>query len=146
MEADWLGVTRGTGLWSWLDVADGGSYSLAISAGATDVAGNGTFKISGMDPTTYPNGPTVPGDIANIQVPIFQSRSNTQQADINGTPNWQIDGTIYVPNGTVSVEGTPGTFANGLIAGSIETRGNADLNIDFEGQFPRLPRKVFLVE
>lgn len=114
--------------------------------GNLDVSGNGAFRISGMSPTVYPEGPTVPAGVANIQVPIFQSRQNTQEADINGTPNWQIDGTIYVPNGSVTVKGTPGTFANGLIAGSIQTRGNADLIIDFEGQFPRLPRKVFLVE
>ncbi len=67
-------------------------------------------------------------------------------AELNGTPNWSIGGTVYIPEGTLSVEGTPGTFANGLIAGHIEVRGTADITIDFQDQFPRLPRTVFLVE
>lgn len=83
-----------------------------------------------LGPTVYPNGPTVPASVRDIKVPIFQSRSNTRQAELNGTTNWQMEGTVYVPNGSVTVEGTPGTFANGLIAGSIEVRGTADVSID----------------
>lgn len=114
--------------------------------GNIDIAGNGTFQIAGMDPTVYPNGPGVPAEVSGIKVPIFQSRSNTGDAELNGTTNWQMDGSVYIPNGTLLVRGTPGTFANGLIAGTIEVRGNADVSIDFQGQFPPLPRKVFLVE
>lgn len=114
--------------------------------GNIDIAGNGAFHITGMSPTVYPEGPAVPAEVADIKVPIFQSRSNTSLAGLNGTADWSVGGTIYVPNGGVRIEGTPGTFANGLIAGSIDVRGTADINIDFEGQFPPVPRKVFLVE
>jgi hypothetical protein len=114
--------------------------------GNLDIAGNGTFRIDGMSPTVYPNGPTVPASVRDIKVPIFQSRSNTQQVELNGTTNWQMGGTIYIPEGSLEVYGTPGTFANGLIAGSIVVRGTADVSIDYIDQFPRLPRKVFLVE
>lgn len=115
-------------------------------SGSLNIEGNGTFQIEGMSPTVYPEGPPVPASVANIKVPIFQSRSNTSTAEINGTSNWQMGGTIYIPNGEMQIRGTPGTFANGLIAGFIDTRGNTDLIIDYQDQFPRLPRKVFLIE
>ncbi len=114
--------------------------------GFLNVAGNGTFHIEGMSPIVYPDGPAVPASVANIKVPIFQSRSNTGDAELNGTSDWFVGGTIYIPEGTLLIRGTPGAFANGLIAGSIETRGNADINIDYQDQFPRLPRNVFLIE
>ncbi len=126
--------------------ATGGVMLFIGPTGFFNVSGNGAFNIVGMDPTAYPDGPAVPGEIASIQVPIFQSRSNAGDAELNGTPNWSIGGTVYIPEGTLSVEGTPGTFANGLIAGHIEIRGTADITIDFQDQFPRLPRTVFLVE
>jgi hypothetical protein len=117
--------------------------------GFLNIAGNGAFHLIGMDPTVYPEGPGVPAEIAGIKVPIFQSRSNTGQAEINGTSDWLIGGTIYIPEGKLLVRGTPGdpsTFANGLIANTIEIRGTADLTIDYTDQFSRLPRKVFLIE
>ena len=117
--------------------------------GTLDVAGNGAFHIEGMVPIVYPDGPAVPASVANIKVPIFQSRSNTSDAELNGTSDWSIGGTVYIPQGTLLVRGTPGnpsTLANGLIAGHIEVRGTADITIDFQDQFPRLPRKVFLIE
>jgi len=126
--------------------ATSGVMLFVAQGGNIDIGGNGTFEIEGMSPTVYPNGPPVPASIANIKVPIFQHRDNTAQMDINGTPGWQMGGTIYVPGGQVSVEGTPGAFANGLIAGSIETRGTAELTIDYDDQFPRIPRNVFIVE
>lgn len=114
--------------------------------GNLDVGGSGAFNIVGMSPTVYPNGPTVPASVRDIKVPIFQHRDNTADAELNGTPNWQMQGTVYVPEGSLLVRGTPGTFANGLIAGSIEVRGTADVSIDYIDQFPRLPRTIFLVE
>ncbi len=126
--------------------ASAGVMLFVAPGGNIDVAGNGTVEIVGMSPTVYPNGPAVPAEVATIQVPIFQSRSNSATAEFNGTGTWDIDGTIYVPNGHVEVGGNPGTFANGLIAGTIEKHGNNDIVIDFEDQFGAIPRKVFLVE
>jgi hypothetical protein len=117
--------------------------------GNIDVAGNGAFHIVGMDPIVYSDGPGVPAEIAGIKVPIFQSRSNTTTGELNGTADWSIGGTIYVPSAKLLIEGTPGdpsTFANGLIADSIEIRGTADLTIDYTDQFTRIPRRVFLIE
>ena len=111
-----------------------------------DVAGNGTFNLVGLTPISYPQGPAVPASVANIEVPIFQSRSNTNTAEFNGTADWQIGGTIYVPAAELLLRGTPGTFANGLIADTIQLRGTQDLVIDFDEQFEALPRSVFLVE
>ena len=114
--------------------------------GNIDIAGNGTFEMVGMSPISYPNGPTIPSDLVNVQVPIFQSRSNTTKADINGTSDWMMEGTLYLPSAELEIEGTPGTFANGLIADSIQLRGTNDLQIDITDQFPKVPRFVFLVE
>ncbi|MCC6681607.1 MAG: hypothetical protein IT445_11955 [Phycisphaeraceae bacterium] len=114
--------------------------------GNMDAAGNGTLQLTGMTPITYPNGPTVPAAVADIKVPIFQSRSNTTQAEINGNGDWLIEGTIYTHSALLLLRGTPGTFANGLIADQIAQRGNNDLIIDYEDQFGVLPRKVFLVK
>jgi hypothetical protein len=126
--------------------ATAGVMLFIAPGGNIDIAGNGDFRIDGMSTTVYPAGPGVPVEIAGIKVPIFQSRSNTATAEFNGTTNWEIGGTIYAPSGKLLVRGTPGNFANGLIAARIETRGTADLYIDYTDQFPRIPRKVFLIE
>jgi len=114
--------------------------------GNIDIAGNGSFNLQGMTPISYPNGPAVPADLADIPVPIFQSRSNTTKADINGTNDWRLGGTIYIPSAQLEIEGTPGTFANGLIADTIQLRGTNDLLIDLDDNLPKVPRFVFLVE
>ena len=102
--------------------------------GSIKMTGNGTVTISAMTTGTYAG------------VPIFQARGNTNQAFFRGNNQWNIDGTIYIPSGQMSVGGTMDNFSTGLIADEIEIFGNGSIGVNFAGQFPPAPRFVFLVE
>jgi len=129
-----------------INATEGVMFFFAGPNGRFDRAGNGTLRIVGMDPTQYPEGPNVPPELAHIKVPIFQARNNTQIMRLRGTNNSLIDGTVYVPGAILDAAGTPNPLANGLIAGKIHVQGNTQVIIDYQDQFPRIPRRVFLVE
>ena len=111
-----------------------------------DIRGNGIIQITGMVPLVYPDGPAVPSELADISVPIFQARDNTNDSRILGTADFSLDGTIYMPAAELEIGGTSENFATGLIANTIYEHGNGVLMINYDDQFARLPAIVFLVE
>lgn len=113
---------------------------------SVNLRGNGIIQITGMVPLVYPDGPAIDPELANISVPIFQARDNTNDSRILGTNDFSLDGTIYMPSNHLEIGGTSENFATGLIANTIEAHGNGLLQINYQDQFARLPAIVFLVE
>jgi hypothetical protein len=116
-------------------------------AGEITMTGTGAVTIAPMNPLTYaPDGPAVPVELDGTLVSIFQARDNTNEAFFRGTNDWNVGGTIYIPDGHMSVGGTMENFSNGLIADTIEIFGTGAIGVDFLGQLPPIPRRVFLVQ
>jgi hypothetical protein len=66
--------------------------------------------------------------------------------DFGGNPSDQSSGTFYFPNAAVRLHGNPGTLASQLIADTLLTDGNVDLNITYNGGFPIQGHKIWLVQ
>lgn len=115
-------------------------------SGNVDIRGNGVTDIVGLTPISYPDGPGVPAELADIPVPIFQARDNDTPSRILGTSNFSLEGTIYMPNNHLEIGGESENFANGLVANTLQAHGNGTLAIDYQGQFQDLPIHVWLVE
>jgi len=108
--------------------------------------GNGWLTLNALDPLNYPNGPSIPADLLDSRVTVFQSRSNSNTMTYRGNNNWQVAGTLYAPAAQMNVGGTPDTFSNGLIADRFYVFGNGAIVVDYDDRFPKVPRFVFLIE
>jgi Flp pilus assembly protein TadG len=107
---------------------------LYFETGTIDMGGNSKLLIN----------PPTSGPYAGVS--IFQARGNTASPDFGGTNSDVSTGTFYFPNAAVRLHGNPGTFASQLIADTLQTNGNVDLNITYNGGFPIQGHKVWLVQ
>jgi hypothetical protein len=128
-------------------------YGVMFFLNQGSVHDNGTGQVYITPPTE--------GVYENIQ--FFQARTNTEQADFNGTTLWtgaQTDdpstpdvdetaigsGTFYFPKAKVDLGGTGDMYLNGLIADKIEVYGTGDKYVTDGYESDEGTRKVYLVE
>lgn len=104
-----------------------------IESGPLDLAGNGALNLSPMTTGTYAG------------VTFFQARTNTSLAQINGTNNLNITGTLYFPNNRLDLRGTGNGFGNQIIANTLTVSGNSTVTVPYNGAFPNDRPRVFLV-
>lgn len=81
-------------------------------------------------------------------IAIFQSRTDTAPAEIQGTGYLNINGEIYFPNNHLEISGSGNGFGTRLIAYSILINGkgsNDAITINFAGR-PKIAEKSYLVE
>ncbi len=132
-----------------------------IKAGGVDITGGtGNKYLDPIDTTkppptnsfctdtsfSYPGGidpqyDTPPGIL------FFQSRSNTNEAKINGSSALHITGVVYFPSNLLRVGGTGFSLGTQVIVDSLLVSGNAEINISYDGRNPGpASSEVFLVE
>lgn len=120
---------------------------------SVDLRGNGIVRISPPDlelhtPTTDYTTPDY-GYYSAYEhgaVSIFQARNNTNPSRVLGTSSFSAEGTMYFPSAHLEIGGESQTFSNGLIANTLLAHGDGQLVIDYDDRFPRIPRRVFIVE
>jgi hypothetical protein len=78
-------------------------------------------------------------------ISIFQSRSNYSQAEINGTGDLDITGSLYFPNNHIYITGDGDTIGSRIVACTIEFAGNGEINVGYSAS-PKITNKSFLVE
>ena len=96
---------------------------------------NGTTGMHITAPTT--------GTYAGIG--FFQARGNTASFEVNGNVALDVDGTLYVPGASVSMQGDTGRRLGRVLANSLDLGGNATITIDGALVPPIGTRVPFLV-
>jgi hypothetical protein len=104
-----------------------------VIGGSVDIRGNTQLTLS----------PPTSGNYAGVS--IFQSRTNTNEAEINGGGGLNMTGTLYFPNNKLWVAGNGDTIGTQLIADTIEIGGNGLINIPYNGS-PQVAASSYLVE
>jgi hypothetical protein len=79
-------------------------------------------------------------------ITIFQSPGNCNVAEINGTSELKMVGSLYFPCNKLNLGGTGDGFGNQLIARSMEISGNGLIRIHYDGRNPAFGTDTFLVE
>ena len=72
--------------------------------------------------------PPTTGTYAGIS--IFQARNNNNAMTITGNAGWSIQGTFYLPNANLELQGNIGLIRSMIIAYRISIIGNSSLQID----------------
>ena len=104
-----------------------------VVEGPVDIRGNTQLTL------TPPSGGTYEG------ISIFQSRSNTNTAEINGNGGLDMTGVLYFPNNKLWIAGNGDTIGTQLIADTIEIAGTGEINIPWNGT-PEIVNKSYLVK
>jgi hypothetical protein len=79
-------------------------------------------------------------------VGFFQSRTNLSPLNIHGDVEFDVDGTVYVPNAALSLQGDAGRRFGRVLAGTLDLGGNATVTVDGSLVPPTGPRVPCLVE
>ncbi len=79
-------------------------------------------------------------------VTIYQSRLNTNAANIVGSPLLDISGTLYFPASSLRIAGRGAGFGNQLIAWTIDFDVTGVIAINYNGNFPPRVNGVYLVK
>jgi hypothetical protein len=120
-----------------------GNAFVDATAGVTIFLENGgTYSASGNSAIHI----TAPSSGPYQGVGFFQSRSNVAPLNIQGNVDFDVDGTVYVPNAQISLQGDAGRRFGRLLAGSLDLGGNATVTIDGSLVPPSGPRVPCLVE
>lgn len=123
--------------------ADGVMFYI-INDGVVNLGGNGQLTIRPPDPE---NPAHAFADAAVYEgISIFQARDNTNESNITGTNDMDLQGTLYFPNNRLVVRGTSDSLGNQLIAHTLSLLGTGDITIKYDGRFPAAGYRVFLVE
>lgn len=104
--------------------------------------GVSSATLTPLNPVDYPS---ITGSDVYENVTVFQSRSNFEEATMQGFPP-SVEGTFYFPVNTVHIQGGAGAVGNQLICWRLEVAGNGDLIINYTGINPAPGNRVFLVE
>ena len=81
-----------------------------------------------------------------VGVSVFQARSNTEDAYVEGTNNFSLTGTLYTPTAKIDIRGTSDNLASFLIANEIMARGDGRMVIPYDPRWPRTEPRVYLVD
>jgi hypothetical protein len=110
-------------------IVNGGKVNITTSS-------NGNVNISALTEGPYKN------------IAIFQSRTNTTEAKIQGTASLNINGELYFPNNLLEISGSGSGFGTRLVVDTlrINGKGSSDaLVINYEGR-PKIADSSYLVE
>ncbi len=107
-----------------------------IGDGRVDLAGSGYTRISPSEDETDPY----------YGVSIFQARDNTNGARIIGTSDMDLEGTFYFPAADLEVGGDGASLGNQIIAYTLYMHGSGGFDVAYNGNFPIVSNRVFLVE
>jgi hypothetical protein len=102
----------------------------------------GKLDISGTTQMTLTPPPE--GDYYE-DISIFQSRSNYEDAEINGGGGLNLTGVLYFPDNHLRIEGNSDTIGTQLIADTIGVHGNGLINIPWDGE-AEVVNSSYLVE
>ena len=103
---------------------------------------NGNADVTGSNVLIYNQGgalsftgntrvnltPPASGDYAGIS--IFQARTNNNAMTITGNAGWSIQGTFYLPNAGLELQGNTKLIRSMIIAYRLSIIGNSSLRID----------------
>jgi hypothetical protein len=104
---------------------------------------SGRIVISGNNPGFVISAPTS-GVYQGVSV--FQHRAGTQPCDISGGGTFEIKGTLYLPAGHLSMDGTPIRRIGRIVVNTQELRGTAEYIITGEGHPPDGQLHSYLVD
>ncbi|MHC4883366.1 MAG: hypothetical protein ACYTCV_12355, partial [Planctomycetota bacterium] len=107
--------------------------------GKLDIRGNTVMTLT---PPT--DDDPIYGD-AYEDISIFQSRTNTNDAEINGGGGLNLTGVLYFPENHLRIEGNSDTIGTQLIADTIGIHGNGLIEVPYNGT-PEIVNKSYLVE
>ncbi|MCX2727777.1 pilus assembly protein TadG-related protein [Thermomicrobium sp. 4228-Ro] len=108
-----------------------------------DVVGNTRYVLSGVtDPAKLPYPGMHPGLV------LFQARGNTSTLRMVGISGAQVNGILYLPDGTLDLRGNvSGTWARGqIIVYRFTTNGNTDIRVEYVEHVTVTRPTVWLVQ
>ena len=73
----------------------------------------------------------------------FEARNNSSSIDLHGNSS-SDSGTLYFPAGNVTLQGTPNSYGNQLIANTLTVAGDGQINYDGRNALAR--HGAFLVQ
>ena len=120
-------------------IIDAQKVMLYIEDGKLDIRGNTVMTLT---PPT--DDDPIYGD-AYEDISIFQSRTNTNDAEINGGGGLDLTGVLYFPENHLRIEGNSDTIGTQLIADTIGIHGNGLIEVPYNGT-PEIVNKSYLVE
>jgi hypothetical protein len=100
--------------------------SVHISGGGDDEGNPSILRAPGADPDP---APAIPG------VLIYLAHGNTQDVQLTGNSETEFTGTVYVPDGDITVTGTGelgAPFSTQLIGLNVQVEGDAFIDINFD--------------
>lgn len=124
------------GLWCVMGTKDikltggeitGKGVTIYVDQASVDIGGNATIDLEAPEVPTpeFDPSPAIPGLLFYVA---------NGDADLQGNNTSKFLGTVFVPNGTIKVHGTPGmnpTFNTQLIGEHVDISGNAYIDIRF---------------
>lgn len=113
--------------------------------GSVDLGGGGNITLTPLNPLVYPLGPSIPTELLDSRLVIFQDRGNTADARIIGTSSMDIEGRLYFPSNHIEIGGNGGAVGSGIVADTMEFYGTGTITIDSDISIIK-DRFVFLVE
>jgi Flp pilus assembly protein TadG len=123
----------------------GNDVMIYVRTGQLTLGGNGTIQITPLSTTTD----TTPADAVYDKMAIWVADNDPKNAPSIGGNNGtvSIGGTIYVPNNTLSLQGTGDlTAGNQLIANKVSVGGNGTITIHYDGRNPAAGNRVYIVK
>jgi hypothetical protein len=127
-------------------LAIGGNAAVTFNPGTyifqNGIEINGNAAVTGSDVLIYNQGgplsftgntrinltPPTSGDYAGIS--IFQAHTNNNTMTITGNADWSIQGTFYLPNAGLELQGNTSLIRSMIIAYRLSVIGNSSLRID----------------
>ena len=101
---------------------------------------------AGCGTATFPY-PTPLAALAPYEgITIFQAPGNCNVANIIGTSELNMVGSLYFPCNKLNLSGTGDGFGTQLIARTMEISGNGLIEIHYDGRNPAFGTDTFLVE
>jgi hypothetical protein len=107
-----------------------------------NLVGNGQLVIRPGDADKH----SWPGVSVYEGISFFQARDNENEAKIVGTSGMDLEGTLYFSSANMDISGTSDSLGNQLIADTIEVSGDGEIHINYDGRFPAVGNKIFIVE
>ena len=134
-----LSGTLGPGIF-WVD--GGVSGQITATQGTMIYVNTGAMSFQGNKGMTI--NPPTSGTYKGISV--FMARNNASGMSMQGTPDINNTGVLYVPDGNVSIAGNPTAVGSMLVCDTISIQGNGTCVINYNGVFPSEGSKIFLVQ
>jgi hypothetical protein len=114
------------------EALSGTDVMIYLATGGITLKGNTTIDI------------TAPTSGAYAGVSYFEARDNTSPVDLRGGTGFTDTGTLYFPAGDVTLQGTPSSYGNQLIANTLTVAGDGSINYD--GRNPLARHGAFIVQ